>query len=432
MKNFYAILAAAILATGCAQEESCTPSQTMHDGTVIHGPKDSGTRISDGYFAEEQECYAPESYWDWPEYAAWQQGTLDSKNNIDGIYNFSMTSYVDQENQILRDYEFQSPDYDNSEVFYDAANAPTTKAEFAIVRGPSFRAVEESCNEELKETDAEHSGKHLDDVPNKLEFIRGAENMTLAEAEAEREKLMFRGDNWFWPSPESKCANVEENHTLRSKIRSSEKKSEIGESTQCPGMEMFSKITDTDFNWYEMTEDYSHHRSESNDHVDLTHYPAELDQCRQVCFVNKNVITGHRYDANSGGLFVKTIREDKTLSVKVPYRTEGYSTNIHSPGAYPILKDQVSISVDRYYELLSGSFDLTTEEGRDAYAKTFEFNKYDVQQLNSTGTKYIFGNFKTYFLADEEQRIACTKCETQQFAQMCRFPKNEIFVVRKK
>lgn len=410
MKSFYAILASAILATGCAQEESCTPSYQLEDGTVIHGPNNSGTRQTG-----QDTCNYSGWHEDWPEYTAWQQGKLNAKNNVDGLYNFSMTSYVDQENQILEDYEFQSPDYANSEVFYDAANAPTTKAEFAIVRGPSFRAVEESCNEELKETDAEHFGKHLDDIPNKLEFIRGAENMTLAEAEAEREKLMFRGDNWFWPSPESKCANVAENHTLRSKIRSSEKQSEIGESTQCPGMEMFSKITDTGFNWYEMTEDYSHPRSEYNDFVDLTHYPAELDQCRQVCFINKRVVTGHEFtsDYYGGPPSMKKVFENKTLSVKVPYKVQGYNLDINFPGPFDVLRNSFVVSIDEYYE------------NQSKYAGY-------VSRLNLKTKTVELGELDIYYLADEEQRIACTKCETQQYAQMCRFPKNEIFVVRKK
>jgi len=380
MKNFYTILAAAILATGCAGTEPCTPSETLEDGTVIHGPTDSGIRHVDGYGKPAEECSnRGEIYWNWPEYKAWE--TSNIKNNINsGIYNFKISSYHDQEEQILNDYEFQSPDYENSEVFYDAANAPTTEAEFAIVRGPSFRAVEESCNEELNKSDAGLYKTHLEDVPTGLELIRGAENMTLAEAEAERDKLMFRGDNWFWPNSESKCANVDENQTLRSKIRSSEKKSEIGENTQCPGMKMFSEITDTPFNRL-ITDSYTLPRSEHYDHVDLSNYPAELDSCRQVCFVNKNVIIGHRYIRTGNSLAVEAVYKDKILSVKPPYRRQGYSLNIYDPGAYNILKD---------------------------------------------GKKDI------YYLADEEQRIACTKCETQQYAQMCRFPKNEIFVVRKK
>jgi len=422
MKNFYTILAVAILATGCAGSEPCTPSQTLEDGTVIHGPTDSGIRHVDGYGKPAEECSnRGEIYWNWPEYKAWE--TSNIKNNINsGIYNFKISSYHDQEEQILNDYEFQSPDYENSEVFYDAANAPTTEAEFAIVRGPSFRAVEESCNEELNKSDAGLYKTHLEDVPTGLELIRGAENMTLAEAEAERDKLMFRGDNWFWPSSESKCANVEENQTLRSKIRSSEKKSEIGKNTQCPGMKMFSEISDDDNYNRLISDSYTTPRSEYTDHVDLSNYPAELDNCRQVCFVNKNVITGHRYIRTGNSLSVEAVYEDKILSVKPPYKREGFSLSIYNPGRYDKLKDEFYLSFEQYEKF----------QQSDEYLNLFRYNSSDTYKIRYVNTGVYIGKQDIYYLADEEQRIACTKCETQQYAQMCRFPKNEIFVVRKK
>ena len=398
MKNFCIALAIAFLAVGCAPAP-CTPTMTLEDGTVIEGPKDSGESHSG-------ECSNGGAWWEWPQYHAWEQGTLDDRNNISSsTYNFSLSNYQRQESNILRDYEFETTTHSNTETFFDANNFTSEEPRYALVRGPSFRSTDEDCINELK------AKKETEGVPSSLEFIRGAQNMTLAEVKKQRKKLMFRGDNWFWPDPSSKCSKSDSDMTLRSKVRSSERPSDFGSNKQCPGKKMFESITSSSWGGaLDTTESYSLSRSLHRDFIDLSEYPEELRRCQKQCFVSRNTIVRHK--GNILGQ-IELERANRVFSVKPPYVREGYNSNVDFPGTYMILKNRRCMSPEEY------------NNNRSEY-------RHLIEQIDYTTGRICVGEKDEFFLVSEEQRIACVECETKTYSGMCRFPKNEIFIVRKK
>ena len=266
-----------------------------------------------------------------------------------------------------------------------------------------------------------------------------------------REKIMFQGDNWYWPNSDSACSKSNTNMTYRTQYRSSEKPSDFGKNTTCPGNETFDKISND--NSINFTENYDTPRSlptVDEDRVNLEYYPSELQVCKDKCFSEAVVdeilewqscywhyINSSYHISNScywSGKSWYTDGEEiwKTCQTFIPGNRWG---SWHKP------RNKVVIERNYY-----GGRKITyafNDDGICHYYKGFEIRRRKVYKPVSVKVPYKTEKVISHkssnatipeirFFGTEEERIACTKCEAEQYSKMCRFPKNEIFIVRKK
>ena len=467
MKKFYICIALAIalLTSGCVDESTwerhCTPKVELSDGTIITGPAGSGRQpittckpstehdvwgecIRDRSKGDHQnpyyvrptgECKPTDDYRTWnsflrtkigkkwkadQEFKAMQEKAnifLESKtDHVD--YNLSVSNDKISEDMILQRYEAEPTEHPNSST-YIPSYGQTKKDEpiWSLVRGPSLRSEDEDCKKEMVKDNV------FDQVSPSLEIVRNSENLSFAEVKKLRDEIMFQGDNWYWPNKNSACSKAETNMTYRTQYRSSEKPSDFGENNNCPGNETFDKITGDDIN---LTENYDIPRSiptKDEHHINLEHYPAELQVCKDKCF--SQVFVEQKLEQQRcsymyvDGEFYKTLGCERNKS---SWYTEEEMT-------WPCKK---APGINRFWD-----------DGSCTYYNGYEIRRTNIYQPVSVKVPYKTGKLiydsgsnasvpEVKFFGLERHKIACTKCEAEQYSKMCRFPKNEIFIVRKK